>query len=64
VDAEPARFAIAPSLTNGLRSHSYPMVDKISSIPKNKMGRRIGQLDAGEILLLNQHVILFLGLVE
>jgi mRNA interferase MazF len=63
-DAEPARFAIAPSQANGLQVRSYPMVDKISSIPKTKMGRRIGQLDANDIGLLNQHVILFLGLAE
>lgn len=64
VDAEPARFAIAPSQTNGLQVRSYPMVDKISSIPKSKAGRRIGRLDAAEIMRLNQHVILFLGLGE
>ena len=63
-DAEPVRFAIAPSQTNGLHARSYPMVDKISSIPKTKMGRRIGQLDAADKALLNQHVILFLGLAE
>jgi mRNA interferase MazF len=63
-DAEPARFAIAPSQRNGLRARSYVMVDKISSIPKTKVGHRIGQLDANDVVLLNQHVILFLGLAE
>jgi mRNA interferase MazF len=63
-DAEPARFAITPSEGNGLRARSYVMVDKISSIPKAKVGRRIGQLDTGDIVRLNQRVILFLGLAE
>jgi mRNA interferase MazF len=64
VDAKPARFAIAPSQINGLQIRSYPMVDKISSIPKTKMGRQIGRLEASDVLLLNQHVILVLGLAE
>ncbi len=63
-DAEPARFAIDPSQSNGLLARSYPMVDKISSIPKTKLGRRIGQLDADDRALLNQHIILFLGLAD
>lgn len=62
--AEPARFAIAPSQTNALQVRSYAMVDKLSSIPKTKMGRRIGQLEANDVGLLDQHVILFLGLAE
>ena len=64
MDAEPARFAIAPSQMNGLQARSYAMVDKISSIPKTKVGRRIGQLHADDVALLNQHVILFFGLAE
>jgi mRNA interferase MazF len=40
------------------------MVDKIAPLPKTKVGRHIGQLGADELLRLNQHVILFLGLAE
>lgn len=62
--AEPARFAIPPTPLNGLRAHSQAMVDKISTLPKDKVGRRIGRLDAAEIMTLNQHVAIFLGLAE
>jgi mRNA interferase MazF len=64
IDAEPARFAVEPTLHNGLRVSSYAMVDKISTLPKTKVRRRIGQLDAADVARLNQHVILFLGLAE
>jgi mRNA interferase MazF len=64
VAAEPARFLLAASEANGLRVQSQAMVDKISTIPKSKVGRRIGRLDAPDIARLNQHVALFLGLAE
>jgi mRNA interferase MazF len=40
------------------------MVDKISTLPKYKLGRRIGRLDAEDVSLLNRSVALFLGLAE
>lgn len=59
-----ARFTVAPSETNGLEIHSDVMIDKISTIPKTKVGRRIGQLDPSDLSLLNQRVAIFLGLAE
>jgi mRNA interferase MazF len=64
LNAEPARFAVTPSHTNGLQIRSYAMVDKLTAIPKTRIGRRIGRLDAASVMLLNQHVIVFLGLTE
>jgi mRNA interferase MazF len=64
VDAEPARFMLAPSQANGLLARSYVMVDKIASLPKTKVRRRIGQLAPGDVTLLDQHIAIFLGLAE
>jgi mRNA interferase MazF len=64
VDAEPARFAIAPSTANGLQRMSHAMVDKISTVPKRSVDLRIGRLEPHHILRLNQHVAIFLGLTE
>jgi mRNA interferase MazF len=64
VDADPARFAIDPSQANGLGARSHAMVDKISTLPKSKLGRHLGQLDANDLSRLNRHVTLFLGLVD
>ena len=38
------------------------MVDKIATIPKSKVGARVGRLDDEDILRLNQAVLVFLGL--
>jgi mRNA interferase MazF len=38
------------------------MVDKITTVPKTKVGARIGRLDDEDILRLNQAVLVFLGL--
>ena len=64
VDNVYARFPIAPSSLNGLHAPSQAMVDKISTIPRSKLGRRIGQLEAAHISLLNRNVTLFLGLAD
>jgi mRNA interferase MazF len=59
-----ARFTVAPTVTNCFEIHSHVMIDKISTIPRIKVGRRIGQLDASDLSILNQRIVLFLGLAE
>ncbi len=38
------------------------MVDKVSTVPKAKIGARVGRLDDEDILRLNQALLVFLGL--
>jgi mRNA interferase MazF len=38
------------------------MVDKIMTVPKKKVGARIGQLDDADLVRLNRAVVVFLGL--
>ncbi len=38
------------------------MVDKVSTVPKAKIGARVGRLDDEHILRLNQALLVFLGL--
>jgi mRNA interferase MazF len=38
------------------------MVDKISTLPRTKLGRRIGNLGDADMLRLNQALVVFLGL--
>lgn len=64
VPAAPARFSLAPSAENGLRSVSHAMADKISTLPKSKVGRLLGSLNSAEVALLNQTLALFLGLAD
>ena len=56
------RLPVEPSERNGLRSSSRLMVDKITTVPKSKVGERIGRLDDEDMVRLNQAVMVFLGL--
>lgn len=56
------RIAILPNPGNGLRQVSRLMVDKITTVAKSKLGARIGQLDAPDLVRLNQAMLVFLGL--
>jgi mRNA interferase MazF len=56
------RLPIEPSERNGLRARCRLMVDKITTVPKSKVGRQIGRLDDEDILRVNQAVLVFLGL--
>jgi mRNA interferase MazF len=38
------------------------MVDKITTVPKSKLGIRIGRLADGDMLRLNRAMLIFLGL--
>lgn len=56
------RLPVAPDAPNGLRTACRLMVDKITTIPKSKVGVRVGRLDDKDILRLKQAVLVFLGL--
>ena len=56
------RLPVEPNERNGLRAACRLMVDKITTVPKAKVGTRVGRLDDEDILRLNQAVLVFLGL--
>jgi len=56
------RLAVEPNERNGLRIPCRLMVDKVTTVPKSKLGAHIGRLDDEDILRLNQAVLVFLGL--
>jgi mRNA interferase MazF len=61
-DAPLFRVPVEPDERNGLRAVCRLMVDKITTVPKTKVGARIGRLDDEDILRVNQAVLVFLGL--
>jgi mRNA interferase MazF len=61
-EAALVRLPVAPSANNGLKRDSRLMVDKISTVPRTKLGKRIGRLDDEEMVRLNRAVLVFLGL--
>jgi len=56
------RLAVEPNERNGLRAACRLTVDKITTIPKTKVGVHVGRLDDTDILRLNQAALVFLGL--
>jgi mRNA interferase MazF len=61
-DAPLFRLLVEPNEGNGLRAACRLMVDKITTVPKSKVGARVGRLNDEDILRLNQAVLVFLGL--
>ena len=61
-DAPLFRLPVQPSERNGLRATCRLMVDKITTVPKAKLGARVGRLDDEDTLLFNQAALVFLGL--
>jgi mRNA interferase MazF len=58
------RIVVEPNEQNGLRAASRLMVDKITTVPKDKLGERIGRLGDEDMLRLNQAMLVFLGLAR
>ncbi len=56
------RLPVTPSDRNGLRSVSRLMVDKLSTVAKERLGERIGRLDDEDVVRLNRAMLVFLGL--
>ena len=56
------RLPVEPTDRNGLFATSRLMVDKITTVPKSKVGTQIGRLDDEDILRLNRAILVFLGL--
>ncbi len=56
------RIPVEPSQGNGLHTVSRLMIDKITTVPKDRLGERIGRLDDEDSVRMNRAVLVFLGL--
>lgn len=63
-DAPLFRLPIEPGPDNGLRTPCRLMVDKITTVPRQKIGKRIGRLADEDIVRLNRAVLVFLGIAS
>jgi mRNA interferase MazF len=61
-DAPLIRLVIEPDDTNQLREHSRLMVDKITTVPRSKLGERLGRLGDDDMVRLGRATLVFLGL--
>ena len=56
------RIPIEPSEKNGLRAPSKLMVDKLTTVSKERLGSRVGRLDDEDMVRLNRAILVFLGM--
>ncbi len=62
IDAPLFRLAIDADDVSGIREQSRVMIDKISTVPRSKLGERIGRLRDEDIVRLDRAIFVFLGL--
>jgi mRNA interferase MazF len=56
------RLPVDPSERNGLTAPCRLMIDRITTVPKSKLGARIGRLGDEDLVRFNRAAIVFLGL--
>ena len=61
-DAPLFRLLIKRTETNGLRADGRLMVDKVTTIPKTKIGAHVGRLADEDMVRLNRAVLVFSGI--
>jgi mRNA interferase MazF len=61
-DVPTVRPTIHADDQNGLNFSSMVMTDKIMTVPRDKLGRRIGTLGDADMARLNDAILVFLGL--
>ncbi|HWS61682.1 MAG TPA: type II toxin-antitoxin system PemK/MazF family toxin [Steroidobacteraceae bacterium] len=63
-DAQDFRVIVEPAARNGLRTRSHVMADKPVTIRRERVGRKIGHLDDGDIARLNVALAFVMGLAD
>ena len=62
VEAPLIRLAVEPTKQNGLNAASQVMVDKITTVARSKLQKRVGKLAEEDMIRLNRAALVFLGL--
>jgi len=56
------RVPIEPSEKNGLRAPSRLMVDKLTTVSRERLGFQVGRLGDEDLVRLNRAILVFLGM--
>ena len=63
-DAPLFRIPVDADDTTGIRQPSRLMVDKITTVPRSKLGERVGRLSDDDMTRLGRSIAVFLGLAS
>ena len=58
------RVTVEPTATNGLQRTSQVMVDKVMTVPRDKLGEKIGYIEPDELIEVDRCLALFLGIIK
>ena len=61
-DAPLIRLLVEADEVTGIRESSRLMVDKVTTIPRSKLGEHVGQLSDDDTIRLSRALVVFLGL--
>jgi mRNA interferase MazF len=61
-DAPLIRLPVAPGPPSGLSEPSRLMIDKITTVPRSKLGDLVGHLADEDMIRLGRAMVVFLGL--
>ena len=64
VDAPLFRLAVEPSSQNGLRAVSQIMLDKVTTVRRDRLGPTMGRLDDESMQRVSRALMLWLGLAS
>jgi mRNA interferase MazF len=56
------RLEVEPDAENGLAATSRLMIDKVTTIPRHKLGTQIGSLSDKDMTRFGRAIVVFLGL--
>jgi mRNA interferase MazF len=60
-DAPLLRIPLEPDARNGLETRSQVMIDKAVTLPRAKIGQRIGRVDAATMQAVSRALVAFFG---
>ena len=61
-DAPLLRISVEPSEGNGLTRASRLMVDKLTTVTRERLGYQVGRLDDQDMVRMNRAILVFLGM--
>lgn len=64
IDASISRIAIPSDELSGTNSHSYAMVDKVTTIRRSSLRERVGRVSAAQMVEVERSLLVFLGIAR
>jgi mRNA interferase MazF len=64
VAAPALRISVVADAATGLEQPSWAMIDRLGTIRRRRIGRRIGRLDDATLLAIDRALVVFLGIAK